>query len=151
MRLTSGNGVQRALPAATRSHRWLLPGFTPVIVLLKQPLHLVAHPTADGFQIQRAAALPRASSGDPIHDLSTCLQPDVPAAFSAFFHGSTLPTPLTQPLLTTQTNQHNGHTSKLQRQKKGLHLNPSPQTAAGNWHANGLHGGGRNNVDRRHW
>ena len=126
MRLTAGNGVQRALAAPTRSHRWLLPGFTPVIVLLKQPLDLVANPTADRFQIQRAAALPRASSGDPIHDLATCLQPDVPAAFSAFFHGSTLPTPLTQPLLPTQANQHDGHTTKLQRQEKSLHLNPTP-------------------------
>ena len=107
-----------------------LPGLSPGIVVLHQPLNLVAHPAADGIQIKTAAALTGATSRHAVDKLTTGLDPGVQSAVSAIFHSPTLLTPTAQPMLPSQSDQSDGETTKFQRQQKHLHLRPPIRTAA---------------------
>ena len=125
----TGNGLEGTFTAAQRAV-CVLPGLPPGVVLLQQPLDLVANPTADGIQIKTAAALAGTTSRHAIDELAAGLNPGVQATISAVFHGLTLPTPTAQPTLPSQPDQGNRDATQFQRQQKHLHLRPPIRTAA---------------------
>ena len=106
----SGDGIQGTL-ATTTHPSTLLPGLPPIVVLLQQPLHLVANPAANGIEIKATAALAGTTSGHPIDELAAGLDPSVQPTVSAVFHALTLPTPATQPALPSQSDHGDGNTT----------------------------------------